>query len=113
MVPSSGRICCHDGDCGTHQVGQNDVVETDEGDFLLQLEIMKRADSAEGHQVVRGEQRARRIVELHKATYSGIAVVLGPQSGYLAGGPGQSRGGHRIDKPVLPAAGLSTSQARC
>ena len=36
----------------TQQIGHNDVAETDQGNSLLQLEIMKRADRAQGHQMV-------------------------------------------------------------
>jgi hypothetical protein len=56
-----------------HQVGQYKIVEADHGNRSLRLKIMQRPDRAERHQVVRCEERRRRMSTLHEAVHSGVA----------------------------------------
>src|SRR5260370_33445759 len=57
----SGRVLGDDGDAGLEEVGEQDVVEADQGHTRMQSEPSEGAEGPDSNQVLSGEEGGRRV----------------------------------------------------
>ena len=69
------RVLCDDGHAGLDRFGERDVVEPDEGDFVLVAGVVERAQSFDRDQVLAGEERGRGAVRAEQ--FGGEVVGVG------------------------------------
>src|SRR5438309_3649074 len=55
-APDGGWVLSDDGDAWLQQIGEQDIVETDQGNALMKSHAPKRPECADGDQVLTGEE---------------------------------------------------------
>src|SRR5438067_13042365 len=73
--PDGCRILCDDGDRRLQEIGKQDLVESDEGDLLMQTEISECAKRSDGDQVLGGKQGGRWIGSFKHLGHCGRRVL--------------------------------------
>ena len=62
MATETECILCDDGDAGFDRLGERDVVEPDQCDFVLAAGVVERSQRFDRDQVLAGEQCGRRVL---------------------------------------------------
>ena len=104
------RVLGHHGDARLEHVGEGDVVEADQRDGVLQLELVQRADGAEGDHVLAGEQRGGRGADGHQGPDRRLGRLLRAQVVDVQCSVRQVGPVHRVGEAASPIAGGGDGQ---